>query len=673
MPKRAIARDDILKLKFLGGPRVSPSGSSAIYSVRSIDPEKNKYFSHLWMLDLSSQKSMQFTFGEVADGQASWSADSKKIAFTRTKEKKTQIWVMPADGGEARQLTKLEEGAISSLSWSPDGKWLLFAFRPKHQDWTQEARKKREESGLSNPPRVITNLQFKMEGFGFIDLRQHIWICNAQTGEAQAITDGEYDDFSPAFSPDGKKIAFFANRSADPDMTPFVVDLWLTTPQGGRPKKIETPLGYKSGLSFSPDGKWIAYAAQETKEDHWYPAHSQVWLISADGSSKARSLTASIDRTVGNTTLSDSRDASHGEETPLWSRDGSQIYFSMSDQGSTHLYSVSVKNGSPAPLALTEGALDLTAFDGDPRDGRFVALMATPTHPAELFTASSKSRGPLKLTQTTQFNCPLVESLNLCEPEEIWAESSEGAQVHGWLLKPNNFKSEKKYPLLLYIHGGPHAQYGTTFFHELQWHAARGYLVLYTNPRGSRGYSEEYATAIRGDWGNRDYQDLMAAVDHIAQRPYVDKRRMGVAGGSYGGYMTNWIIGHNDRFACAVTDRSVVNMQSMFATCDFAFMPNGYWAGEPWDNFEKLRQQSPLSYVKNAKTPVLIVHSEGDLRCPIEQAEQLFVALKRKNHKVVFVRYPQETNHGLSRGGPPDLRLDRLQRIADWLDQHLKP
>ncbi|MBI1729365.1 S9 family peptidase [Candidatus Acetothermia bacterium] len=672
MAKRPIERDDLLKLKFLGGPQVNPDGTKCIFHVRVIDSEKNKYFSHLWMLDLASKASSQFTFGEVVDGQATWSPDGKQITFMRSKDKKTQVWVMPSDGGEPRALTKLDEGGISSVAWSPDGMKLLFAFRPKHTDWTQDARKKREESGKSSPPRLITHLQYKMEGFGFADHRQHIWLCDAKTGDAHAITDGDYDDYSPAWASDGKRIAFLSNRSANPDDTPYAVDIWFISAQGGKSKKVETPLGYKGGLSFSPDGKWIAYAGQETKDDSWSPTHQRLWLLPAEGG-KARCLTASLDRTIGNSTICDARDAAPGDDAPLWSSDSSELYFSVSDEGNVHLYCVSVKDAKAAPVALTEGSLDITAYSGDPRSGAFVMLIANPTHTAELYTASMKAKSPLKLEQATEFNCPLHEKLNLSEPEEIWVESSEGTKVQGWLLKPQNFKVDKKYPLLFYIHGGPHGQYGNSFFHELQWHAARGYLVLYTNPRGSRGYSEEYTTAIRGDWGNRDYQDLIAALDHVSKRPYVDKKRMGVAGGSYGGYMTNWMLGHNDRFACAVTDRSVVNMQSMFATCDFAFMPDGYWPGNPWSKPEKLRQQSPLSHISGAKAPVLIIHSEGDLRCPIEQAEQLFIALKRLNQEVVFVRYPGETNHGLSRGGPPDLRLDRLQRIADWLDKYLKP
>ncbi len=672
MPKRLATHEDLLEFQFAGDAQLSPDGRRAVLVLKVIDKEKNKYWSHLWLVDLKSRATRQFTFGEVADGNPRWSPDGKQIAFLRTHEKRSQIWVMPIDGGEARPLTRLDQGGISSLAWSPDGKKLAFCFRPSHPDWTQEARKKREESGKSNPPRLITRLWYKLDGAGFIDTRQHIWICSVETGEAKPLTDGDYDDEHPSWSPDGKRIAFISNRSDDPDETPYKMDIWWISSQGGKLHNIETPPGYKSGLSWSPDGRWIAYTGQESEEDPWVPRHDRIWLVSPKGGD-ARCLTESLDRTVGNQTLSDAREAHAESVDPIWSADSAYVYFPVSDRGSCHLYGVSLKDRNP--FALMEGAFELTSVSADRKGTTFAMTLARPTQLAELYvgTLQMGKTKHVALKQLTQFNRDWLDQVKLSVPEELWVKSFDGEKIQGWLLKPPDFNPKRRYPLLLYIHGGPHAQYGNTFFHEFQWHAARGYVVLYTNPRGSMGYSEDFARCIRGDWGNVDYKDLMAAVDHAIKLPFIDNKRLAVAGGSYGGYMTNWIIGHTDRFRCAVTDRSVVNMQSMFGTCDFAFSSDGYWAGNPWAQPQKLLQQSPLSYVANVKTPVLIIHSEGDLRCPIEQAEQLFTALKRLKKEVVFVRYPQETSHGLSRMGPPDLRLDRLQRIGDWLDQHLNP
>jgi dipeptidyl aminopeptidase/acylaminoacyl peptidase len=670
--KRPITRDDLLKIQFVGDPQMSPDGRRLVCTVKTIDAEKNRYFSHLWLFDLETKRARQFTFGEVSDTSPRWSPDGSTIAFLRAfptqRGKPMQMWVIPTDGGEARQLTTLPEGAISSITWAPKGEKLAFCFRPAHPEFTQEARKKREETGKSTPPRVITRLHYKLDGFGFLDERQHVWVCDAETGEAQQITHGDWDDFDPAWSPDGSRIAFVSNRSEDPEETPYLVDLWWVPAEGGEPQKIETPPGYKGALAWSPDGSLIAYVGHISEEDPWVPRHDRLWVVSPQGGD-ARCLTESLDRTVGNVTLSDTREAFAGGSPPIWSPDGRALYFPVSDRGSCHLYRVGVEGGEPH--ALTEGALDLAAVTADSQCERFALLIATPTQPAEVYLGKPSSNA-LELEKLSDFNSSWLEEIQLSEPEELWLERPDGAKVQGWLLHPPDFAPDKKYPLLLYIHGGPHAQYGHTFFHEFQWHAARGYVVLYTNPRGSSGYAEEFMTAIRGNWGKEDFEDLMAFVDYVLQeRSYLDPERLAVAGGSYGGYMTNWILGHTQRFRCAVTDRSVVNLISMFGTCDFPFRPDGYWPGDPWSRPETLLTQSPLSHLQGAKTPTLIIHSEGDLRCPIEQAEQLFMALKRLKVEVVFVRYPQETSHGLSRGGPPDLRLDRLQRIGEWLDRHI--
>lgn len=666
MTRRSVTKEDLLQLKFTGDPQVSPDGRRVILTLKEIDAEKNKYWSHLWLYDVRDDALRPFTFGEVSDTSPRWSPDGMTVAFLRTVNDQTQIWVIPVDGGEARQLTELDKGSLSGLAWSPDSQRLAFCFRPTHPDWTQKARKEREACGKSTPPRLITRVWYRLDGVGFLDERQHLRVCDVATGEVQQITDGDADDDSPCWSPDGSKIAFVSNRSEDPAETPYEVDLWWVAPEGGKLHKIETPPGYKGGLAWSPDGSMIAYVGVETEEDPWVPQHDRLWVVSPEGGD-ARCLTAGLDRTVGNATLSDTREA-HLESAPLWSRDSKRLYLLTSDRGSCHLTTVGARGGEPTPL--TEGALDVAAVSAD-RDGTvFGLLVATPTRPAEVYLGTLE-RDDLELRQITRFNNLWLEDVALSEPEELWFTTDDETEIQGWLLKPPDFDAQGRYPLVLYIHGGPHAQYGHTFFHEFQWLAAQGYVVLYTNPRGSSGYTERFMTAIRGNWGELDYHDVMAAVDEVASRPYIDEARLAVAGGSYGGYMTNWIIGHTDRFKCAVTDRSVVNLESMFGTCDVAFRSDGYWPGNPWDDPEALRRQSPLRYLSNVKTPVLIIHSEGDLRCPIEQAEQLFTALKRLKADVVFVRYPQETSHGLSRGGPPDLRLDRLARIGEWLDKHL--
>ncbi|MFN3421310.1 MAG: S9 family peptidase [Armatimonadota bacterium] len=626
MAKRKVIAEDLLAIKLIGDPQVSPDGTKCVFTVKTIDSEKNRYLSHLWLADLQTGELRQFTFGEVSDAAPRWSPDGSKIAFT---------------------------------------------FRPTHPDWTQEARKKRQETGKSNPPRVITRLFYRLDGFGFLDMRQHIWVCDAKTGEAKQITDGDYDDYSPAWSPDGSKIAFVSNRSDDPEEKPYEVDIWLVSPEGGELTKVPTPTGYKGNIAWSHNGEWIAYIGHESKDDPWVPRNDKVWIVNPK-TGEVRCLTESLDRDVGNVTLSDMREAFTGGGRPVWNAGNDQVFFTVSDKGNCHLYTADL-NGNWQPL--TDGTMDIYAFSADKSASVFVLALSKPTLPGELFTLRLQSASvavTTELQQLTRLNTDWLDKVQLSEPEEVWFESFDGTKIQGWLLKPPDFEPTQKYPLLLYIHGGPHAQYGNTFFHEFQFHAARGYIVFYTNPRGSMGYEENFAAIIRGNWGDVDFKDIMAAADFAASLPYVDEARMAVAGGSYGGYMTNWIVTHTDRFKCAVTDRSVVDLVSMAGTSDYPFKPDGYWQGNFWDRPEKLWEQSPLRYAANVKTPLLIIHSEGDLRCPIGQAEELFAALKRLKKEVVFVRYPQETSHGLSRSGPPDLRIDRLNRICEWLDKWCK-
>jgi dipeptidyl aminopeptidase/acylaminoacyl peptidase len=381
----------------------------------------------------------------------------------------------------------------------------------------------------------------------------------------------------------------------------------------------------------------------------------------------ARDLTAALDRPCGDATLGDLR-AFAGWDGPTWSADSSRIFVPVSDRGSVHLYSVDLASGELRNLTPTlGGGTAIVSFSAD--RSRVASAVTEPLNPGDL-QVGQIGASALELRRLTDHNRELLAELPLAQPQEFSA-ASDGGEVHGWLIMPAEASAAKPVPLLLYVHGGPHTQYGWGLMHELQYLCSQGMAVLYTNPRGSRGYGVEHTAAIRGDWGGADYQDLMAAVDHAVTLPGIDAKRLGVTGGSYGGYMTNWMIGKTDRFRAGVTQRSVVNLHSMGGTCDFNFSDTEYFGGNTWDNTDRLLAQSPLSLAAKVNTPLLIIHSEGDLRCPIEQAEQLFAALKVQGKTVEFIRYPKEANHGLSRSGPPDLRIDRLKRIFSWFERYL--
>ncbi len=666
MPKTFITVQDLAKLRVVGDPQISPDGARVLFTVKESDAAKNKYRTHLWLYDAQAKSARQFTFGDVSDTSPRWSPKENQVVFLRNKEKRTQIWSVNANGGEACQVTKMPEGSIGDLRWSPDGTQIAFTFRPAHTDWTLDAAKKREESGKSNPPRVISRARYRSDGVGFVEERTHIWLCDAANGNAKQITSGDYEDSSPAWGADGKTIAFASNRNPDREWLPQRIDLWLVSPRGGKPRKISAPLGPKSALNFSPDRKWLAYIGHELGDLPYKPRNARVWLIPKNGG-KARCLTALVDRTVGNETLADSRDVA--AVLPLWSRDAKKIFVPLTDSGSVHLYAVDVKSGRMTPL--TRGPMDIAGVSVDAAGKNFALSIGNAVEPAELFVGALNAPKP-HLKRVTNLNAAWLKDKRVSVPEEFWITQPDGTRVQGWVVRPANFQQGKKYPMLLYVHGGPHGQYGNVFFHEMQAHAARGYVVVMGNPRGSNGREEEFGAAIYRDFGNLDYRDVMAIADYGAALGYVDSSRTAIAGGSYGGFMTNWVIGHTTRFQCAITDRSICNWLTQSATSDIISPAEGRWPGNIWSDTDEMWRMSPLRYAARVRTPTLIIHSEGDLRCPITQGEQWFIALKRLGVKTVFVRYPRETSHGMSRGGPLDLRMDRLTRIENWLDEYLK-
>lgn len=360
----------------------------------------------------------------------------------------------------------------------------------------------------------------------------------------------------------------------------------------------------------------------------------------------------------------------HLMPAPAWSSDGKTLYVLASRRGASRVYAIPTSGSGPEPTTLTPGNVHVRDMSSD-RSGKTLALLiGGPTRPQEVFVRSIDQNAEVQ--RVTAVNDVLFETLELSEPEYLPYTGFEGWPIDGWILKPPHFDPTKKYPLVLEIHGGPHTQYGYGFFHEMHVLAARGYVVLYTNPRGSCGYGYDFANAVRGAWGEKDSLDIMLGVDKLIEQGYIDTQRLAVTGGSYGGFMTNWLIGHSDRFHVAITDRCVTNMASMFGSSDIGWdLASDNLETTPWEHLDRYMHMSPLHYVQQMHTPLLIIHSEQDLRCNIEQAEQLFAALKWMGRDVKFVRFEGQS-HGLSRGGHPHSRLERLRHITNWFEQYLK-
>jgi dipeptidyl aminopeptidase/acylaminoacyl peptidase len=661
---RTITAEDLYQFNTVSEVRLSPDGEFVLYTVQRVDRKLEKKYTNLWIAPVSNGVPRQFTAGDQHDSGGRWSPDGMQIAFLSDradKDKPAQVFLIPFTGGEARQLTHID-GEISAVSWSPDGKQLLCTLRK--QDTEEVDREKDEQKKKLGPvARHYDRLFYKLDGYGYLPHeRTHIWLVDARTGRARQLTDhAVYDEYFPTWSPDGKSIAFTSNRSATPDLTPERDDLFVMPAAGGEFKKLDTPVGGKMMPSFSPDGKWLAYLGTEGEGLSY--KNTGLWVVPADGSKMALNLTEKYDIHLDSSTINDM--GSPETMPPTWSNDSSRLYFSTVLHGSAKLASIAI-NGDDLRDEIGEGGV-VGSFSFDREQAKLAYFYGTIDDPAQVYARDFPSAGARQLTRLNQW----LAGVDLGQVEEVWFKGPDGNDLQGWILKPPGFDPGKKYPSIMEIHGGPLTQYGRFFMHEFYYLAAHGYVVYFSNPRGGRGYGEQHAKAIYQDWGRADYADLMAWADYMEKQPFIDIKRMGVTGGSYGGYMTVWIIGHTSRFKAAVTQRCVSNFVSMWGSSDFNWTFETELANKPpFEDLQNYWEHSPIAYIGNATTPTLVIHSEFDLRCPIEQGEQVYVALKKLGVEAEMVRFPDEF-HGLSRTGRTDRRITRLNHILRWFDKYL--
>ena len=631
-------------------PQISPNGDKIIYTYSEVNLSENKYDTHLWMLD--EKKNRQFTYGKCNESNPRWNKKGDQIVFVSNRKgskddnesKPTpQLFVMPVDGGEAKKITYQEEGAVNP-QWSPNGRSILFTSKVQKGE-------KNEDSDV----RTIRRMVYRFDGKGWYDGKYtHLFTVPSKRGRIRQLTDGKYEVGSSTWSPDNKVVAFVANIEEDEDLTRYR-NIYTVPAKGGEPELLFKGEGPISSISWSPDGKYVAYTGRviDDSELFWH-RNTELFVLDIK-KGKSMCLTSDFDRTMG-----------YGG-APVWSPDSKTVYFKAPDRGSVHIYKTDLK-GEVA--RVTEGKVSVGGFSIDKTGNKITYALSDTTTPSEVYLYEKNH------VKKTDMNKTLMKKIPVSEPEEFWFKASDGVEVQGWIVKPHEYEVGEKYPTALEVHGGPRGAYSFNLGaaeHEFQVLAEHGYVVVYTNPRGSTGFGEEFSRVISGHWGDRDYKDCMEALDYVIKTyEYVDSERLGILGGSYGGWMTNWALGHTDRFKAGVTMRSISNWYSMHGTSDIAYNEEDIgWGKEPWDDPELVLSKSPITYIENIHTPLLIIHSENDFRCPIEQGEQLYVGLKKLGRTTEFVRFPDEF-HGLSRTGQPKHRVERLQHILRWFDRYLR-
>lgn len=669
MGTRPLASYDFLNYRLVSDPQISPDGAHVLFVTRQVGAA-NRYETSIWYVSLKDKDARPYTSG-YRDVMPRWSPQGHRIAFVRSDSQcQSQLFVMQADGGEATPLVYFPEGEITDFRWSPDGEFLAVSFCELSEEWTMAAKANRQRLGLSDPPVVIENLWYRCDGKGYFNKqRSALYSVNARTGAATRIYGEDVTgDFSFDFSPDSKHIVLATHRNPNALLEPWHRELLLYDLSARSYRKLEgVPACTKLRVRWSPDGSRIAFGGYLGHERAHCPKNVELFVADARAG-ETRSVTAAHDLCFHGRILGDGTGALVHEPNYEWSADSQSLWASVTKEGARHLVRVDLADDSVN--FLTQG------FHHDELGGRSVDgatwtfTRGTATTLPEVY-AGSIVDGQFVYEKLTKQNDELFAGLQLSKPEMLWAKNGDGTPIQTWILRPA-VVAEGPSAAILDIHGGPHSSFGAAFVHDHQVLAAQGYTVVYSNPRGSKGYGEAFSSAIRERWGQKDWEDIQAVIAHMKTLSAIDPDRLGVMGSSYGGYMANWTTSHITVFKAAVTDRGVCNLVSFFGTTDYVRPPETGWEqATPWHHADKLWDQSPLKFAEQVVTPTLILHPQGDLRVPIEQAEQWFTALQLRNIPSRFVRYLGNTSHLMTRSGPPDLRLDRLEQIIMWFGEYL--
>jgi dipeptidyl aminopeptidase/acylaminoacyl peptidase len=662
--------EDIARLRQVADPQLSPTGSAVAFTVSDPDIESNAYRRQVWLapLDPTDGQPQPFT-GHGHEVLPRWSPDGRRLAFVSAPPGggPSEICILPVASAGERMVVCSWPVPVTELEWSPDGSRLAFVARDP--DVEQYGPPGQSREGKDMPPRRVTRLIYRLNAAGWtMDRPNRIFVVPADGSSApRAVTPGPFQSDGLAWSPDSSTIAFTSARHDTWDLD-LANDLWIVRAEGtSEPERLTDSASVYARPSWSPDGRHLSYYVSRTPLEN--PRHRHVGVLELS-SLQHQILTTSLDRNCQLLGLLTS---------PTWI--GDHILFSAEDSGNVHLYQVKA-DGTREPGIIVGG--DRWVSEWSWAAGTLAFVAATPTSTGELLTKSLSADNPRsdasEERQLTRLTQPLADSVSLQSPQRFLARSADGTEVECWAIPPAGALPGTKYPTLLNVHGGPFTQYGNRFMDEFQLEAAAGFGVLYSNPRGSSGYSEQWGRAVRwpecesdpgSGWGGVDFEDVMACVEDACERfDWIDQARLGILGGSYGGFMTSWTVGHTDRFAAACSERACNNLSTMEYSADIAGFMRSYIGRDHLSAPEAYARHSPVTYVRAMTTPLLILHSEDDLRCPIGQAEELFVGLRLLGREPVMVRFPAE-NHELSRGGSPRHRIMRANLILDWFRERL--
>ena len=645
---------DVFGLEYASDPQISPDGQQVVYVRNFMDIMKDRRRSTLWIVNADGSDHRPLTTGNENDASPRWSPDGSRLLYASSADGSRQLYVRWMDTGQIAKLTNLTS-APGGLSWSPDGKWIALSMRVS-ESAPAFARmpEKPEGAEWAPPPRVITKLQYRADGQGYLkDGYFHLFVIPAEGGTPRQLTTGPYHHTgTPSWTPDSKALLFSANRHDEGEYDPLNSEVYEVTIADGRIRALTDRQGPDASPAVSPDGQTIAYLGFDDRLQGYQV--TRLYLMNRDGSG-ARLLTGDLDRDVQN---------------PRWSASGDGLFVQYDDTGNTKVAFVSLQ-GDVDILAEDVGGLSI----GRPysagqyslaTDGTMAYTLSRPDFPADVAVTR---RGSDETQRVTDLNEDLLGHKELAEVEEIWYESSfDGRRIQGWIARPPGFDPAKKYPLVLEIHGGPFANYGDRFSSEVQLYASAGYVVLYVNPRGSTSYGEAFGNLIHHNYPGEDYDDLMSGVDAVIERGYIDESNLFVTGGSGGGVLTSWIVGKTDRFRAAVVAKPVINWTSFALTADaYGFFYKYWFPGYPWDHPEHYWERSSLSLVGNVTTPTMLLTGEADYRTPMSETEQYYQALKLRKVETAMVRIP-DASHGIA--ARPSNLIAKVAYILAWFDKY---